>query len=46
MKVLTIVGPRPRFIKAATASRAIREHNNNNGDPEITKFIVHTDLPL
>lgn len=35
-KLLTVVGARPHFIKAAMVSRAIREH------PELTEVIVHT----
>lgn len=36
MKLLTIVGARPQFIKAAALSRAIKEI------PEITEVIIHT----
>lgn len=36
MKILTVLGARPQFIKAATVSRAIREH------PDVTEVIVHT----
>jgi UDP-GlcNAc3NAcA epimerase len=36
MKIVTIVGARPQFIKAAALSREIKNH------PEITEVIVHT----
>lgn len=46
MKILTILGARPQFIKAATVSRAIRAHNaavqaSGQGQP-IEEIIVHT----
>ena len=41
MKILTILGARPQFIKAATVSRAIREHNASDCG-EIKEIIVHT----
>ena len=41
MKTITILGARPQFIKAATVSRAIREHNVIRNDL-ITEVIVHT----
>lgn len=37
MKIITIIGARPQFIKAAVVSRAIRQRSN-----EITEVIVHT----
>jgi UDP-N-acetylglucosamine 2-epimerase len=44
MKIITIVGARPQFIKAAVVSRAIINHNAVNGnDPDrIKEIIVHT----
>lgn len=36
MKLLTVIGARPQFIKAATISRLIRERDN------ISEYIVHT----
>jgi UDP-GlcNAc3NAcA epimerase len=36
MKILTVVGARPQFIKSATVSRALRKH------PEIEEIILHT----
>ncbi|MBE9059132.1 non-hydrolyzing UDP-N-acetylglucosamine 2-epimerase [Sphaerospermopsis sp. LEGE 08334] len=38
MKILTIVGARPQFIKAATVSRAIEEYS----DSHIQEILVHT----
>ncbi|MDN7136782.1 UDP-N-acetylglucosamine 2-epimerase (non-hydrolyzing) [Pseudidiomarina sp. 1ASP75-14] len=37
MKVLTIIGARPQFIKAAVVSRAFKEHR-----PDVREIIVHT----
>ena len=41
MKIVTIVGARPQFIKNAVVSRAIREHNKA-GYPFINEVILHT----
>lgn len=41
-KILTILGARPQFIKAATVSRAIAEHNEENPENLISEIIVHT----
>lgn len=44
MKIITIIGARPQFIKAAVVSRAIRDHNARISRPEsrITEMLVHT----
>jgi len=42
VKIITIVGARPQFIKAAAVSRAIREHNKAHGSDKIHEVIVHT----
>jgi UDP-GlcNAc3NAcA epimerase len=41
MKIVTIVGARPQFVKAAVVSRVIRETNFIEGQ-QIKEFIVHT----
>ncbi|MBF0612080.1 MAG: UDP-N-acetylglucosamine 2-epimerase (non-hydrolyzing) [Magnetococcales bacterium] len=42
MKILTILGARPQFIKSAAVSRAIRRHNEAHMGREIREVIVHT----
>jgi len=42
MRILTIVGARPQFIKAAMVSRAIQAHNREGGTPVIEELILHT----
>ena len=42
MKILTIVGARPQFIKAAVVSRAIATHNRLHVGAFIEEKIVHT----
>ena len=43
MKICTIIGARPQFIKAAAVSRAIAEHNRlTPNSSRITEVIVHT----
>jgi len=43
MKVLTVVGARPQFIKASAVSKAIEEFNNQHeGREYIKEILVHT----
>jgi UDP-GlcNAc3NAcA epimerase len=42
MKIATIIGARPQFIKAAAISRAIAGHNQNNSASIIEEILVHT----
>lgn len=43
MKIVTIVGARPQFIKAAVVSRAIEKYNNNKAtDEQVEEIIIHT----
>ena len=42
VKIATIIGARPQFIKAAAVSRCIAEHNGNNILPVIEEILVHT----
>lgn len=39
MKIATVIGARPQFIKAAPVSRALR---SVNGGAEITEILIHT----
>ncbi|MDR2774503.1 MAG: UDP-N-acetylglucosamine 2-epimerase (non-hydrolyzing) [Tannerella sp.] len=41
MKIMTVIGARPQFIKAAVISRAIKEYNIGK-EPEIEEYILHT----
>ena len=41
MKIVTIVGARPQFVKAAMVSRAILEYNKNN-ERLIEELLLHT----
>ncbi len=41
MKIVTVVGARPQFVKAAMVSRAIREHNNGCATP-YEELLLHT----
>lgn len=42
MKLVTIVGARPQFVKAAVVSRAIEKHNNEYYKEKIEEIIIHT----
>ncbi len=42
MKIVTIIGARPQFIKAAPVSRAIQNHNLKKPDNQINEILVHT----
>lgn len=42
MKLITVVGARPQFIKAAAVSRAIVAHNKKFPDSALEEKIVHT----
>ncbi len=42
IKIITIVGARPQFVKAVSVSRAIERHNIEEHSPKITEILVHT----
>ena len=42
LKIITVVGARPQFVKAATISRAISAFNEQSGSICIKEQIVHT----
>jgi UDP-GlcNAc3NAcA epimerase len=42
MKLVTVVGARPQFVKAATLSRAIARHNAARPAATVVEKIVHT----
>jgi UDP-GlcNAc3NAcA epimerase len=42
MKIATVVGARPQFIKAAVVSRAITAYNARAGKESLTETIIHT----
>ena len=44
LKIVTIIGARPQFIKAASVSRAIERHNrrSDTANPRIKELIIHT----
>jgi len=42
LKIMTVVGARPQFIKAAVVSRAIARHNRTTVTRRIVEEIIHT----
>ena len=42
MKIVTVIGARPQFIKAAAVSRAIAAHNLANSNLKVEEYILHT----
>ena len=42
MKIVTIIGARPQFIKSAAVSQAIMDYNEKNAQQQIHEVIVHT----
>ncbi|WP_272698908.1 non-hydrolyzing UDP-N-acetylglucosamine 2-epimerase [Desulfovibrio sp. Fe33] len=42
LKLVTVVGARPQFIKGAALSRAFAAHNAAGRGPGISEFLVHT----
>jgi len=42
IKIMTIAGARPNFMKVASLAHAISVHNENSKKPSISHFIVHT----
>ncbi len=42
MRIVTVVGARPQFVKAAAVSRAFRTHNATGRGPRIDEVLVHT----
>ena len=42
MKIVTVIGARPQFIKASVVSRAINAHNQTATSKKIEEYILHT----
>jgi UDP-GlcNAc3NAcA epimerase len=42
VRIVSVVGARPQFIKAATVSRALAAHNETHAGPAVEEKLVHT----
>src|SRR5512143_3363852 len=42
MKIMSIVGARPNFMKVASVARAVHKHNESGRQPLIEHIILHT----
>ncbi len=42
MKIMSIAGARPNFMKVASITEAIRKHNENTKSPHIEHILIHT----
>jgi UDP-GlcNAc3NAcA epimerase len=42
LRLATIVGARPQFIKAAVVSEAIRKHNQDHSGVSVKEILIHT----
>ena len=42
INIMSVVGARPNFMKAASIMKAIESHNDNGGEPFINQCLVHT----
>ncbi len=42
MRIATVVGARPQFVKTAVVSRAIEEYNSGCYGPKIEEILIHT----
>ena len=43
MKLLSVVGARPQFVKLAPLDRAVQRHNDGHARSVIEHVIAHTD---
>ena len=42
MRLLSIVGARPQFVKASVLTRAVEDHNRRQGGEPVEEVLVHT----